>query len=136
MDIRIATSADRDGVTALWEQARLTRPWNDPIEDFDRALDGSSSTILVGLDDAGELIATAMVGDDGHRGWIYYVAVPAERRRVGIGAEIMRAAEDWLRRRGCPKVELMIRDDNADVAGFYEALGYVPDAVRVLGRRL
>jgi GNAT superfamily N-acetyltransferase len=136
MDIRIATSADRDGVTALWEEARLTRPWNDPIEDFDRALAGSSSTILVGLDDAGALVATAMVGDDGHRGWIYYVAVPAERRRLGLGAEIMHAAEDWLRRRGCPKVELMIRDDNAEVAGFYEALGYVPDAVRVLGRRL
>jgi ribosomal protein S18 acetylase RimI-like enzyme len=136
MDIRIATSADRGAVTALWEAAQLTRPWNPPDEDFERALTGASSTILVGFDDAGELVATAMVGDDGHRGWIYYVAVPVERQRLGLGAEIVAAAEDWLRERGCRKVELMVRDDNDDVVGFYEALGYVPDAVRVLGRWL
>ncbi len=135
MEIRLATGADRAAVTGLWAAAGLTRPWNPPDADFARALAGPSSTILVGLDD-GELVATAMVGDDGHRGWIYYVAVPAARRSEGHGVEIVRAAEDWLRQRGCPKVELMVRDDNAEVAGFYEALGYVPDAVRVLGRRL
>jgi len=135
MDIRTATSADRVAVTDLWEAARLTRPWNPPLADFDRALAGPSSTILVGFD-AGEMVATAMVGDDGHRGWIYYVAVPVSRRGQGLGAEIVRAAEDWLRARGCPKVELMVRDDNSEIIGFYEALGYVTDAVRVLGRPL
>jgi ribosomal protein S18 acetylase RimI-like enzyme len=135
MDIRIATSADRAAVTDLWDAAQLTRPWNPPLDDYDRALAGASSTVLVGFED-GELVATAMVGDDGHRGWIYYVAVPAARRRRGLGAEIVGAAEDWLRERGCPKVELMVRDDNPEVTDFYEALGYVPDAVQVLGRRL
>jgi ribosomal protein S18 acetylase RimI-like enzyme len=135
MDIRVATADDRDGVTGLWETAGLTRPWNPPDMDFARALAGPSSTILVGFDED-ELVATAMVGDDGHRGWIYYVAVPERRRSEGLGVEIVRAAESWLRERGCPKVELMVRDDNVEVVGFYEALGYVPDAVRVLGRRL
>jgi len=96
---------------------------------------GPSSVILVG-DAEDELVATAMVGHDGHRGWVYYVAVREDVRGRGYAAAIMRAAEDWLRDHGIPKIQLMVRDDNAAAAGFYEALGYEPAAVRVLGRRL
>ena len=135
MEIRPASHADRDRVIALWTSAGLTRPWNDPAQDFERASSGPSSVILAG--DAGdELVATAMIGHDGHRGWVYYVAVREDVRGRGYGTAIMRAAEDWLRDRGIPKVQLMVRDDNAAAAGFYEALGYEPAAVRVLGRRL
>jgi ribosomal protein S18 acetylase RimI-like enzyme len=77
-----------------------------------------------------------MVGHDGHRGWVYYVAVREDARGLGYGTTIMRAAEDWLRQRGVPKVQLMVRGDNAGAAGFYEALGYEPNDVRVLSRRL
>ena len=135
MQIREATPADRDAVVALWHAAELTRPWNDPVTDFDRALAGDTSTILVGIDD-GELVAVAMAGDDGHRGWIYYVAVPADRRAVGLGAAIMHAAEDWLRARGCPKVQLMVREGNEAVVGFYHALGYERTEVHTLGKVL
>ena len=94
-------------------------------------------SILVGEAEADrELVATAMVGHDGHRGWVYYVAVREDARGRGHGTAIMRAAEDWLRDRAIPKIQLMVRDDNAAAAGFYEALGYEPAAVRVLGRRL
>ena len=135
MDIRPATIPDRGAVIALWRAAGLTRPWNDPGADFERALDGPSSTVLIGESDAA-LLATAMVGHDGHRGWVYYVAVREDVRGHGHGAAMMRAAEGWLHDRGIPKVQLMVRDDNVVASGFYEALGYEPAAVRVLGRRL
>jgi ribosomal protein S18 acetylase RimI-like enzyme len=135
MDIRLASPADRDRVIALWTAAGLTRPWNDPGLDFDRALSGPSSVVLVG-DADDELVAAAMVGHDGHRGWVYYVAVREDVRGRGYGTALMRAAEDWLRDRAIPKIQLMVRDDNAAAAGFYEALGYEPAEVRVLGRRL
>jgi ribosomal protein S18 acetylase RimI-like enzyme len=135
MEIRAATPADRDAVVALWDAAGLTRPWNPPLADFDRALAGPASTILVGFEGAA-LAAVAMVGDDGHRGWIYYVAVPEDRRWAGLGAAIVAAAEGWLRARGCPKVQLMVRESNLAVTGFYEALGYAPVEVRVMGKPL
>ncbi len=135
MLIRDARPADRDAVVRLWQAAGLTRPWNDPGADFDRALAGETSTVLVGLD-GGELVAVAMVGDDGHRGWIYYVAVPRDRRGTGLGIAVVDAAEDWLRVRGCPKVQLMVREGNEAVVGFYDALGYERTEVLVLGKFL
>jgi ribosomal protein S18 acetylase RimI-like enzyme len=135
MQIRRAEPADRDAVIATWEAAGLTRPWNDPVLDFDRALAGATSTILVGVDDS-TVIATAMVGEDGHRGWVYYLAVREDARGRGLGREMMAAVEDWLRAAGAVKVQLMVRESNAGVIGFYEALGYTDDQVRVLGRRL
>jgi ribosomal protein S18 acetylase RimI-like enzyme len=135
MQIRQAAPADRDAVIATWEAAGLTRPWNDPVTDFDRALAGATSTILVGVEGA-TVIATAMIGEDGHRGWVYYLAVQEDARGRGLGREMMAAAEAWLRAHGAVKVELMVRESNAGVIGFYEALGYTDDQVRVLGRRL
>jgi ribosomal protein S18 acetylase RimI-like enzyme len=135
MQIRPAEPADREAVVALWHAAGLTRPWNDPVLDFDRALAGASSTVLAGVDDA-TVVATAMVGEDGHRGWVYYLAVREDARGRGLGREMMAAAEDWLRTRGAVKVQLMVRESNMGVIGFYEALGYVDAEVRVLGRRL
>jgi ribosomal protein S18 acetylase RimI-like enzyme len=119
----------------LWEAAGLTRPGTDPVVDFDRALAGATSTVLVGVHDA-TVIATAMVGEDGHRGWVYYLAVREEARGRGLGRAMMTAAEGWLRARGVVKVQLMVRESNAGVIGFYEALGYEDADVRVLGRWL
>jgi ribosomal protein S18 acetylase RimI-like enzyme len=135
MEIRMAEPADRDVVVAIWEAAGLTRPWNDPVADFERARAGTTSAVLVGIEDWG-VIATAMVGDDGHRGWVYYVAVREEARGRGLGRAMMAAAEDWLRERGVPKVQLMVRDTNEAVIGFYAALGYESTPVKVLGRWL
>ena len=81
----------------LWEACGLTRPWNDPSADLRRALDGPSSTVLGAVDAGGTLIGTAMVGHDGHRGWVYYVAVAPDRRGQGLGRALMEAADRGVR---------------------------------------
>lgn len=135
VDVRELTAADRDQAVALWEATGLTRPWNDPIADFDRAIASPSSTVL-GAVDIGGVAATVMVGHDGHRGWVYYLAADPVRRGSGLGRRMMDAAETWLRDRGAVKLNLMVRRDNDAVAGFYERLGYTDDDVVVLSRRL
>lgn len=121
---------------ALWHETGLTRPWNDPDADLQRALVGSTSTVLAAMDDDGSLFGTAMVGHDGHRGWVYYLAVQPSHRRQGVARVLMRACEDWVRSRGVPKIQLMVRHTNQDVIAFYTALGYVDGEVVVLGRFL
>jgi len=133
--IEIATTADREPVIALWQAAGLTRPWNDPACDFDLAMANPTSTILLARD-GGCLAGSVMVGFDGHRGWVYYLACDPAQRRTGIGTTLMRAAEDWLDACNCPKIQLMVRDDNADARGFYAALGYEVQQVTTIGRRL
>ena len=118
----------------LWEQVGLTRPWNDPRADARLALAGPASTVLAGHLGA-RLVATAMVGADGHRGWVYYLAVADDLRRAGHGQTMMRAAEDWIVARGMPKLQLMVRTENADVIAFYHAIGYRTEDTVVLSRR-
>ena len=120
---------------ALWHAVGLTRPWNDPEQDLARALRGPDSTVLAALD--GErLVGTVMVGHDGHRGWIYYLAVAADEQRHGWGRRLVQECERWVRDRGIPKLQLMVRGDNDRAVRFYAALGYEPARVQVLGRRL
>lgn len=127
--------SDAAAVIALWRATDLTRPWNDPDADFARAVDGAASAVL-GIRDDGALVATVMVGLDGHRGWVYYLAVAPVRQRTGLGTALLRAAEAWVLERGVVKLQLMVRADNAAALGFYRALGYDDQAVTVLGRRL
>ena len=70
------------------------------------------------------IVATAIVGEDGHRGWVYYLAVDPECQGGGLGGAMMEAAETWLRGRGVWKVQLLVRADNAAVRHFYEHRGY------------
>jgi ribosomal protein S18 acetylase RimI-like enzyme len=114
----------------------LTRPWNDPEADLRRAVSGSASDVLAAIGDDGRLMATAMVGHDGHRGWVYYLAVDAAAQGRGLGKQMMAACEEWVRSRDIPKIQLMIRAANRSVLGFYEHLGYVEAETVVLGRRL
>jgi len=130
-----AGPADAAEVIALWQTCGLTRPWNDPAADFARAVAGPASAVLV-LREGGSLAASVMVGCDGHRGWVYYLAVAPERRRAGLGRRMMDAAEVWLRARGAPKLQLMVREDNEDALGFYESLGLERQEVVTLGRFL
>ena len=120
----------------LWHRSGLTRPWNDPSADLRRAARGAASTVLAACDDRGLLIGTSMVGHDGHRGWVYYLAVAPEQQRRGVGRALVRASEQWLAERGVPKLNLMVRKGNEDVLAFYESLGYEEGEVVVLGRFL
>lgn len=125
-----------ESVVRLWHVAGLTRPWNDPHADFARAVRGPGSAVLGGYDRSGELLATAMVGHDGHRGWIYYLAVTQSHRGQGLARQLVHACEDWVRGHGVPKVQLMVRRDNSVAVGLYERLGYEESDVQVLGRWL
>ena len=115
--------SDVEPVIILWERCGLTRPWNDPHADIALARRGAHSTILIGRRD-GIVIATVMVGHDGHRGWLYYLAVDPDAQRQRFGSVMTAAAEDWLRLRGVSKAMLMVRADNSGVRAFYDALGY------------
>jgi ribosomal protein S18 acetylase RimI-like enzyme len=135
MDLRPLPVEQRDAAVALWHEAGLTRPWNDPFADLDRALAGPASTVLAASDGA-RLVGTAMVGHDGHRGWVYYLAVTTSARRRGVATALVRACERWLVDRGIPKLQLMVRRDNDAALAFYAPLGYDVVDVTVLGRRL
>ena len=124
-----------EAAVALWEACGLTRPWNDPRADIALALAKHTSTVLAGRVD-GQVVATAMVGSDGHRGWVYYLAVAPDRQRHGYGAQMMRAAADWLKARGAPKLHVMIRRENIGVAAFYARLGYEKSDTITMAKRL
>jgi ribosomal protein S18 acetylase RimI-like enzyme len=133
--VRELNAADKKQAIALWREAGLTRSWNDPGRDFDRALDGATSAVLGGID-RDHLVGTVMVGHDGHRGWAYYLAASRASRRSGVGRRMMDEAERWLRARGAVKLNLMVRHSNSGVLEFYEQLGYVDAGVTVLARWL
>ena len=115
--------ADVEKVVALWQRCGLTRPWNDPLADIALARRRDNSTVLVGRE--GEaIVATVMVGHDGHRGWVYYVAVDPDSQKRGFGRIIMAAAEDWLRAAGISKLQLLVRRENARANAFYGSLGF------------
>ena len=126
---------DAEDVIALWHACALTRPWNDPAADFARAIEGPNSAILL-VREGTALAAGVMVGHDGHRGWVYYLAVAPDRRRGGLGREMMAAAEAWLRARNVPKIQLMVRNSNTEALDFYQALGLERQPVITLGRFL
>ena len=109
--------------TALWVAAGLTRPWNDAAADARRAVAAPAATIFAARENA-VLIGTVMTGHDGHRGWVYYLAVAASHQRRGIARGLMAAAEAWCTAAGMPRLNLMVRAGNDPVLGFYARLGY------------
>jgi hypothetical protein len=115
--------SDVPEVVRLWKRAGLVREWNDPTGDIELARRESNSTILLGRHN-GALVASVLVGHDGHRGWVYYVSVDPDHRLKDYGRQVMTAAEDWLRAHGIMKLQLMVRGDNAKVHAFYRSLGY------------
>lgn len=135
LDIHPLSDADIPDLVSLWRSAGLTRPWNDPVDDARLALKGPSSTIL-GVRVGGALAASAMVGWDGHRGSVYYLAVDEPFRGQGLGRAMISAAETWLARFNAPKLHLMVREDNESATRFYDAIGYGADAVFVRSKRL
>ena len=135
MLIRPFDEPDGPAVVALWQACGLTRPWNDPARDIARKLAVQRDLFLVGIHD-GVLMASAMAGYDGHRGWVNYLAVHPDWRRQGHGEALMREVERRLLALGCPKLNLQVRSSNTQVLDFYRALGYLQDDVVSLGKRL
>lgn len=135
MLIRPFQPTDEAAVIALWQACGLTRPWNDPQRDIARKLTEQPELFLVGETD-GRVMASAMIGFDGHRGWVYYLAVDPAFQGLGHGRMLMARAEALLIERGCPKINLLVREGNDAVMAFYDKLGYGRDAAVSLGKRL
>ena len=135
MDIRPFQPADESAVIALWEECKLTRPWNDPHKDIARKLAVQPELFLVGvLDDA--VMASVMAGYEGHRGWVNYLAVATRFRGQGHARALMAHVEAELLKRGCPKISLLVRASNREAMAFYRRLGYAQDEAVPLGKRL
>jgi ribosomal protein S18 acetylase RimI-like enzyme len=135
MKIRAFQPIDEAAVVVLWQECGLTRPWNDPHADIARKLTEQPELFLVGMV-GDELVATAMVGFDGHRGCVYYLAVSPAHRKQSYGRALMQEAERLLMERGCPKLNLLVRSSNTEIIEFYRKLGYVQNEVVSLGKRL
>lgn len=140
LHIRPYEDSDYDQVVTLWGDCGLLCPWNDPAKDIGLCRRTASSEILVGAlgtnEDAKRIVATVMTGSDGHRGWLYYLAVDQAFQRNGFARAMVRHAEDWLAGQGIRKVELMIRDTNEPVRTFYERVGYEIEPRIVMSRWL
>jgi ribosomal protein S18 acetylase RimI-like enzyme len=134
-DFSIFQPEDEATLIALWTDCKLIRPWNDPARDIAFAMANENSTILVGKVKT-KIIASAMLGHDGHRGSLYYVAIHPACHNQGVGKALMQAAEDWLKSKGVWKINVLVRDDNLAAAGFYKALGFEENAVVSLGKLL
>lgn len=127
--------SDAEALVSLWTLCGLTRPWNDPYLDIERKTGVDANGLLV-LEDDSRLIGAVMVGYDGHRGWINYLAVHPDHRRRGLGRALMAAAEQRLAELGCPKVNLQVRASNHEAVAFYRRIGYSVDDVVSMGRRI
>ena len=135
MRIRPFAETDTDAVVALWNECGLVRPWNDPLKDIARKLTVQPDLFLIG-DEHDAVVATAMIGFDGHRGWVSYLAVDPAHRGQGFAAALMAEGERLLIELGCPKIMLMVRAENTTVTGLYEHLGYATEQTVLMGKRL
>lgn len=135
-NVRPFESADRAAVILLWLEAFPdSAGYNEPSVSIDRKCDFGDGLFFV-VELHRQLVGTVMAGYDGHRGWIYSLAVRAAHRRKGIGTALVRHAEQQLGRLGCPKVNLQVRAENASVVAFYESLGFVVERRISLGKPL
>jgi ribosomal protein S18 acetylase RimI-like enzyme len=133
--IRLFQDSDRSDVIDLWHRCHLVVPQNDPQHDIDMKLKVQSDLFFVGAV-SNKIVATVMAGYDGHRGWIYYLAVDPDYQRKQIGRRMMENAESKLQKLGCPKINLQVRTSNQAVISFYKRLGFSTDNVVGLGKRL
>jgi len=135
VNIRLFIKSDTETVVSLWQSCGLVRSWNNPYLDIERKLAVNPEWFVVGEVNQ-EIVASAMFGYEGHRGWINYLAVLPEHQRRGYAKQLMQFGEDLLLKVGCPKLNLQVRDTNTHALRFYEALGYKIDASVSLGKRL
>ena len=135
MNIRPFHTSDTEAVIKLWHDCGLVRSWNNPHLDVERKLAVNPEWFVVGVVDH-QVVASAMFGYEGHRGWVNYLAVSPQHQRQGYAKQLMQLGEDLLLKVGCPKLNLQVRDTNTQALGFYEALGYKIDASVSLGKRL
>lgn len=135
MTFRSVSDGDVETVVDLWRRCGLTRPHNDPYRDIAFARGKTASDVLVS-ETSGRIVVSAVVGHDGHRGAVYYVSVDPDSRCSSLGRALMATVEGWMKERGVWKLNLLIREDNTAVQGFYQSLGYEVEPRTAMARRL
>jgi len=136
MEIRRCVAADEGAVSALWREVfPEAPPWNHPESDFVRKLRVQPELFFVAVREGG-VVGTVMGGYDGHRGWLYHLAVLPSSRGQGIGRALVERVECELMKLGCPKLNLQVRSSNLEVRSFYEQLGYKVEDHMSLGKLL
>ena len=127
--------SDQTNLIELWTECGLVVAWNDPSKDIRRKLDIQPELLIV-AEAQGKIVGSVMIGYEGHRGWINYLAVHPEFQRRGYGRQLMAYAEQELLVMGCPKINLQVRETNLNVIAFYESIGYQQYNVISFGKRL
>ncbi len=128
-------SEHEQAVIDLWKECGLVVPQNDPVEDIRKKFDFQPHLFFVAMLD-GQLVGSVMVGYEGHRGWLNYLAVLPKYQKRGYGSKLVEKAIEELKKLGCLKVNLQVRKTNTSVISFYEHLGFKDDNVVSLGMRL
>ena len=126
---------DTEAVIKLWKKCKLIVPWNDPYKDINRKLSIKDNLFIIGEMNK-NIIASAMAGYDGHRGYIYYLAVLPEYQKKGIGSSLLSIVEKKLLQLGCPKINLFVRNTNIQVKSFYKKNQYTFQESEIYGKRL
>jgi ribosomal protein S18 acetylase RimI-like enzyme len=127
--------SDEPDVIDLWHRCNLVVPQNDPKKDIEMKLQVQPELFFVGVI-SNRIISTVMSGYDGHRGWIYYLAVDPDFQKRGFARRMVERAEMKLRKLGCSKINLQVRNSNKSVIAFYEHIGFLDDDVLGMGKRL
>lgn len=133
--IRSFQISDEPDVIDLWHRCNLVVPQNDPKKDIKMKLQIQPELFLVGAI-SDRIVSTVMSGYDGHRGWLYYLAVDPDFQKHGIGRLMVEKTEIKLRKLGCPKINLQVRNSNKAVIAFYEHIGFGNDDVLGMGKKL
>ncbi len=131
--IRPFEDKDENAVILLWETCQLTRPWNPPARDIAQKQKVQPELFLV-LEIGGEVVGSVMAAYDGHRGVVNYLAIDPAHQGQGHAKALMREVEKRLKAMGCPKINLMVRTDNAHIRQFYEMQDYKLQDCVVLGK--
>jgi ribosomal protein S18 acetylase RimI-like enzyme len=119
-------SEDREPLIALWKTVFPDDPpHNEPSTVVDAKLEVDDLIFVSEIDD--RIVGACMAGYDGHRGWLYAVAVLPSQRRSGIGGELVSSTMRALKKLGCIKVNIQIRSTNHEVAAFYKSLGFATE---------
>ena len=134
-NITIFEDKHRTQVIDLWKKCNLIKSWNDPNKDIDRKLKVNDSLFLI-VEFNKVIIGSAMIGYDGHRGSLYYLAVDPKHQRKGVGKMLMKEIEKRLIEVGCPKINIFIRNSNIEVKEFYQSIDYEEQNCLVYGKRL
>jgi len=134
-EMRAYQPNDETAVLALWTRCQLVSADSNPLADIHRKLAVQPELFLVGTLDS-VIVASGMAGYDGHRGYLYYLAVDPEHQRKGYGRALVAHLQDILHERGCPKLNLFVSTDNVSACAFYERLGFTRNDMVSMGRHL